>query len=335
LCLLAAANLRCDQHAEFIPLLGTALWEDLTDRKAAIRIFTEWAWVLLAAIASIRVSTLCSGADIRAFLDGDLRAHRVPRAFTAERIDVADVLAALLVGARLVLVCNAATTSLRVAAVETAQILAVLTCNDRTSCVPFACAAEVVDQADGVAAIFIVAPRAFMWDAAGASALAAALRSVTIAIRRCDERAIHAILIPRLLAAEWVDVADRIAALGIRATWASMWNIAAWETGSTATRNLTVADLKSTLDAICVPTNLAAIEEIFIRADGCTAVTTLASRQVVFNEAVPRSQRSAAATTDFLGGKRATDIPTRIAAVRVKAADSFTARRVIAERGGV
>lgn len=213
--------------------------------------------------------------------------------------------------------------------------MAILSGDECACCIPFTGAAEVVDEAHRVATIFIVAPRSFVRNTAGACALATALRSVAIARGRSDQRAIDAILVPRLLAAEWVGIAHSVATGGVGATWAFVWNVAARKTRSAATRNLAVAHIKCALDAILVPTNLAAVEEIFVRADLGTAFAAFTARKIVLCEAVARCQRAATATADILRRQHTTDVPARIAAVGIEAADRFAARRVVTEWRGV
>lgn len=136
----------------------------------------------------------------------------------------------------------------------------------RAELVPLRRAAEDVDQADRVAASLVVAPWAEMRLTARARAATTTLSLVALATLSAVD-ALDARCVPLVLAAVRIDVTNCFAAILITARRAVVRKIAARQADASALRNLVFAQLSCAIDAVLIPTHLAAILELFRRTD--------------------------------------------------------------------
>jgi hypothetical protein len=97
-------------------------------------------------------------------------------------------------------------------------------------------------------------------------------------------------------------LANRRAAIFITARGAVVGQIAARKSDASTLRDLVFAEFRGAINAILIPTHLAAILELFCRADGVAAIATITAWLVVHCKAVSADGKSAAAnagTTRF------------------------------------
>lgn len=289
--------------------------------------------MLIAARSSLRTSARHTAATGLALEVCDRRAHRVPHDVAASGVERADGVAAFFFVAIRVVMRIAARARFRSSALWIrARFLAgrVDVRLARAERVPLRRAAEQVDEAHCVAALRVVAPRSQVHFTAGSRALAAALRLVALAtLGRVNQ--LDACRVPFVGAAVLVDLAHRLAALGITAGWARVRNVAAWQAFATALRKIVRAEFARANGAVFVPTDDAAILELFRGADARAAFAARASRQWVRVEAVAAHRKTAAAEAGATRFKHARRIPAHIAAIRLETAHRFAATRVITE----
>ena len=227
---------------------------------------------------------------------------------------------------------EAAVACFRCSALRRRACIAAILIDARLRCaelVPLRRAAEDVDQADRIAARFVVTPRSEVCFAARACAATAAFGLIALAAGGSVD-ALHARSVPLVLAAVRVDVANRFAAIFIAARRAVVRQIAARQADAAALGDLVFAELPCAINAVLIPTHLAAVLVLFRRADGVAAIATIASWLVVHREAVSTDREAAAANAGATRFENARRIPTDVAAVRLVTANGFAARSVIA-----
>ena len=290
-----------------------------------------------AAVARRFVAARKAARAARLALAGlrrERRAGEVPHVLAAEWILIAHGFAAVEVAAVRVVVREAAVAGVRSSARRIRASLGALGVEPRTlgaGLVPDHVAAVGVEQADPLAAGFIVAPWGRLRLAAGARADIAAAGLVPLAASdRVDP--VDAELVPLDVAAvfEVRNAADRAAAVGVAAPGPRMGHVAAGQADLAAIRNEEVAELPRTHGAGLLPAKLAAGR--VDGADGLGARRIAAASQIrVSAEAVARDRESAAAGARDLRGADAGEVPAPGAAERIEAADRLAARRVVAE----
>ena len=315
------ANRASDRRADGIPHRLAASRVDLADEVTAVLVVAVGAVVGEAAVARfgcaakwIRADLLASRIDAR-----DRGAESIPRAGAAEDIDKADRVAAGLIIAPRSRVWFAAVFSAGVAAL----VLVALTvdrCVDQLHAagIPLGGAAEVVDDADGLAALRIGAGRLGVRDVASVAAVVAALgKEVRAGLAGLD----GAVFVPRNDAAvfELRRSADLLTAVANRAAWDLVGVEAVAAGGLTAA---TEAGLARREDAGGIPANFA--------AEGLKAADRFAARWIVAVGCGVRTQTLARAavaatwrtTADDARDGRAACIPTLRAAEWIHIADA-------------
>lgn len=200
---------------------------------------------------------IAGGVDVwirreRTLRECHLYAGEVPFDFAAERIEVADRVAAARIVAARVLVDGAATRILErdVFAAQAARDIAVVGRELSAEVVPTRGAAEWVDVADGFAANRVVAVRGRLRIAATSTARVAATTAEALS-------PVHARLVPRDFAATRIDGTNGFAALCVAAVWIFMHH----QAGARCVVAAVIGQLDRELDAAFIPTLVAAILE--------------------------------------------------------------------------
>ena len=290
---------------------------------------------LRATFAAVREVATTRGAvadavDVRVWCERtlgerDLHAGEVPFHFAAERIEVADGIAAIRVVAARNLVDGAATCGLerrRGFAAGAARKVAVVGVGRqlRAERIPTRFAAERILFADRFTADRVITEWRWLRIAAAARARVAAATAEALG-------PIHAGFVPRFFTATRVDAADGVAALGIAAIWVFV-NDQARTCGRLAAF---VGEFDRLLDAAFIPTHRAAVLKANRNADSFANRAVVAGRRPVWFEA--RILHKSAVGAVLLRDRHTDVVPRDVAARWLGRANESAAHRVAATAG--
>ena len=261
----AAAEGRRDLHAELIPLKLAAARVERADKRAALGVVAVWVVVRHAAVARVLIAareTIGAACLALIGLRREGRAGEVPHVLAAEWILIAHGVAAVEIAAVRVVVREAAVAGIRRSAggIRAGRVaFGVQTCALGAGLIPDHVAAVGVEQADALAAGFVVAPRRRLPLAATAGADIAAAGLVSLATLHGVDP-VDAELIPLDVAAvlEVRNAADCAAAVRVAATWSRMGHVASGKADLTAIGHEEVAQLLCAHCAGFLPAKLAA-----------------------------------------------------------------------------